>query len=220
MDERTTIAIQLYLDDLNGRAEGSLAEPVVRDLLGRAAERLHLLCAAMLHRSYPRLTRPPVNMQATEMLSAVIERMLKAMREARPVTVRQFFHIAGQHMRWELNDVARRLDQRGGTLELRAEFVAPPDDAGSTIGPNAMRMLEAIEGLPPEEREVFDLVRIHGMTQPETAELLGISVRTVQRRLGSSILLLTEALADLCPPELDRGPNEPPEQLLPDPPIA
>jgi RNA polymerase sigma factor (sigma-70 family) len=204
-DERTTLAIQRYLDDLNGRSSAALDEPIVRDLLGRAAQRLHLLCAALLHRSYPRLTQPPVNLHATEMLSAVIERMLKALREARPGTVRQFFHIAGQHMRWELNDVARRLDQGAGSTQLREEFVAPPEDSGSTIGPNALRMLEAIENLPTEEREVFDLIRIHGMTQPETAELLGVSVRTVQRRLSSSIVLLTEVLADLRPSELTRG---------------
>jgi len=201
--ERTTIAIQRYLDDLNG-PRGERAEPIVRDLLGRAAERLHVLCASLLRRSYPRLTRPPVNLQATEMLSAVIERMLKALREARPGTVRQFFHIAGQHMRWELNDVARRLDQGAGATQLAEEFVAPVD-SDSTIGPTAVRMLQAIEGLPVEEREVFDLVRIHGMSQPETAEVLGVSVRTVQRRLSSSVLLLTEELADLRPPEPGPG---------------
>lgn len=209
-NDRTTIAIQRYLDDLN-RADGNaLAESIVRELLGRAAQRLHLLCGALLHRSYPRLTRPPANLQATEMLSAVIERMLKAMREARPGTVRQFFYIAGQHMRWELNDVARRLDKGANAVELRAEFVAPPPESDSTIGPSAVRMLDAIERLPAEEREVFDLIRIHGMTQPETADLLGVSVRTVQRRLTSSILLLTEQLADLCPPELSRGDSDEP----------
>lgn len=203
--ERTTIAIQRYLDDLNGPGGNALAESIVRELLGRATQRLHMLCANLLGRSYPRLARPPVNLQATEMLSAVIERMLKALREARPGNVRQFFAIAGQHMRWELNDVARRLDQGAVALELRAEFVAPPAESDSTIGPNAARMLEAIERLPTEEREVFDLIRIHGMTQPEAADLLGVSVRTVQRRLSSSILLLTESLADLRPPELSRG---------------
>lgn len=203
--DRTTIAIQRYLDDLNGPRGEALTEPIVRDLLGRAAQRLHVLCATLLHRSYPRLARPPVNLQATEMLSAVIERMLKAMRGARPETVRQFFHIASQHMRWELNDVARRLDKGSRAMELREEFIAQPEDSGSPIGPNAVRMLEAIERLPAEQREVFDLVRIHGMSQTEAAELLGISVRTVQRRLTSGIVLLTEELAELCPPELNRG---------------
>ena len=47
---------------------------------------------------------------AIALKSAVAERLLKAMREARPVNVRQFFALANQHMRWELNDLARRLD--------------------------------------------------------------------------------------------------------------
>jgi len=58
-------------------------------------------------------------------------------------------------------------------------------------------MLEAIEALPEEEREVFSLVRIQGMTQTETATLLEVSTKTVQRRLNRALLLLTKALSDL-----------------------
>jgi RNA polymerase sigma-70 factor (ECF subfamily) len=46
------------------------------------------------------------------MLSAVVERLLKALREARPATTRQFFALACRYMRWELNDMARRLDEQ------------------------------------------------------------------------------------------------------------
>ena len=105
-EEHTTVVVQRYLDELAG---GSPTEPVVRALLDRSVRRLHQLCATLLHRSYPRLTRPPLNMQPDEMLGAVAERLLKALREARPTSVRQFFALAGQHMRWELNDMARRL---------------------------------------------------------------------------------------------------------------
>jgi RNA polymerase sigma-70 factor (ECF subfamily) len=41
----------------------------------------------------------------------VVERLLKALREARPATARQFFTLACQHRRWERNDRARRLDE-------------------------------------------------------------------------------------------------------------
>jgi hypothetical protein len=45
------------------------------------------------------LTLPPLNLQPDELLGAVVERLLKALREVRPQTVRQFFTLANQHMR-------------------------------------------------------------------------------------------------------------------------
>jgi RNA polymerase sigma factor (sigma-70 family) len=198
-DAHTTAAIQHYLDNLGGLSGDSPAEPVVRELVARSVDRLHLLCATMLHRSYPRLTHPPLNLQSEEMLSAVVERLLKAMREVRPGTVRQFFALANRHMRWELNDLARRLDDQTAALGMRDEFVPALESSGSEISPVARRMLEAIETLPEEERDVFDLVRIQGMTQTEAAALLDVSAKTVQRRLNRSLLLLTEKLGDLSP---------------------
>ena len=54
-DDRTTAAVQRYLDALAGDAP---AEPVIRLLLDRSVRRLHQLCEAVLRRGYPRLTRP------------------------------------------------------------------------------------------------------------------------------------------------------------------
>src|SRR5262249_12036707 len=149
------------------------AEPVVRELLSKAVNRLHLLCCTLLSRSYPRLARPPLNLQPDEMLSAVVERLLKALRQTRPKTMRQFFALASKHMHWELNDLARRLDNRRPALALReSSLPAPEPSSSSQLSLNARRMLDAIENLPEEEREVFDLLRIQGMTQAEAAELL------------------------------------------------
>jgi len=145
---RTTVAIQGYLDELAGLRGDSPAEPVVRDLLGRAAGRLHQLCAGMLYRSYPRLTRAPLNLQSDEMLSAVVERMIKALRQARPGNVRQFFQIANQHMRWELNDMARHLDDQTWLLGSAAENAVASPDSASQLSPVARRMFQAIDDLP------------------------------------------------------------------------
>jgi RNA polymerase sigma factor (sigma-70 family) len=197
--EHTTAAVQRYLDELAG---DSPAEPIVQALLDRAVRRLHLLCATLLHRSYPRLTQPPINLQADELLGAVAERLLKAMREARPQTVRQFFALANQHMRWELNDLARRLDEQPIAVELYEGLVpAPASSSISGLSPDGLRMLGAIDELPDDEREVFDLVRIQGMTQTETAKLLGVADVTVKRRLNRGLRLLAERLADLRPGE-------------------
>jgi RNA polymerase sigma-70 factor (ECF subfamily) len=62
-------------------------------------------------------------------------------------------------------------------------------------------MLRAIDERPEDEREVFDMVRIQGMTQAEAAQLLGVSAVTVKRRLSRGLRLLTEQLADLRPGE-------------------
>jgi RNA polymerase sigma-70 factor (ECF subfamily) len=195
-EERTTVVVQRYLDELAG---GAPAEPVVRALLGRAVRRLGQLCATLLHRGYPRLARPPLNLQADEMLSAVVERLLKALREARPASVRQFFALAGQHMRWELNDMARRLDEQPAAVELHEGLAPAAASSDSGLSPDARRMLGAIGGLPAEEREAFDLVRVQGLSQAEAARVLGVSPMTVMRRLNRGLRLLTAALADLRP---------------------
>jgi RNA polymerase sigma factor (sigma-70 family) len=196
--EHTTAAVQRYLDDLAG---DSPAEPIVRGLLDRAVRRLHILCASLLFRSYPRLTQPPMNLQADELLGALTERLLKAMREARPRTVRQFFALANLHMRWELNDLARRLDEQPPIAELREGLVPAPASSGSGLGPNGRRMLDAIENLPEDEREAFDLVRVQGMTQTEAAQILGVAAVTVKRRINRGLRLLAEKLSDLRPGE-------------------
>jgi RNA polymerase sigma-70 factor (ECF subfamily) len=199
-ENHTTAAVQKYLNELAGVRGDSPAEPIIRDLLASAVNRLRALGATLLFRSYPRLTRPPLNLQADEMLSSVVERLLKAMRDVRPPTVRHFFALANQHMRWELNDLARRLDEQAAAVELRDSLVpALPESSGSQLSPNTRRILEVIENLPEEEREVFNLVRIQGLSQPEAAAVLGVSAKTVQRRLNRGRLLLAEQLADLQP---------------------
>jgi RNA polymerase sigma factor (sigma-70 family) len=194
--EQTTVVVQRYLNEL---AADSPAEPIVRALLDGAVRRLHTLCATLLYRSYPRLAQPPLNLRADELLGAVTERLLKALREARPETVRQFFALANQHMRWELNDLARRLDQQPTMLELEEGLVPANSSSGSGLTPDGRRMLEAIEKLPEDEREAFCLVRVQGMTQTEVAQLQGVAVSTVKRRLERGLRLLTKALADLRP---------------------
>jgi RNA polymerase sigma-70 factor (ECF subfamily) len=195
-EEQTTAVVQRYLEALAGDTP---PEPIVRALLDRAVGRLQLLCANLLRRSYPRLMQPPLNLEPDELLGAVVERLLKALRAVRPTTVRQFFALANQHMRWELNDLARHLDEQPDAVELDEGRVPAPASTDSELSPDCRRMLGAIEALPEDEREVFSLVRIQGLTLAEAAEVLGVSAKTVQRRLNRGLLLLAEQLDDLRP---------------------
>jgi len=201
--EQTTAAVQRYLDALAGDQP---AEPIVRALLERSVQRLQLLCGNLLYRQYRRLTQPPLNLQPDELLSAVVERLLKAMRSQRPPTVRQFFGLVNQHMRWELNDLCRRLDEKPAPLHIDEGAVpaAPAATSGASVTttvvtPNHRRVLEAIDHLPEEEREVFSLVRVQGLTHAEAAEVAGVSTKTVQRRLNRALVLLWKELEHLRP---------------------
>ena len=196
---RTTIAVQKYLGELARLEGGTPAEPIIRALIESSVMRLQFLCRTLLLKSYPRLTRPPFNLQSEEMLGSVVDRLFKALQQVRPETVRQFFALANQHMRWELNDLARRLDRQTPLVELNDAAVAAPETNDSQLSPNAMRMLQAIDSLPDDEREVFSLVRIQGMAHTEVAEILAIAVKTVQRRLNRSLVLLVEKIGDLSP---------------------
>jgi RNA polymerase sigma-70 factor (ECF subfamily) len=195
-EEQTTAAVQRYLDAL---ADDGPAEPIIRALLDRSVHRLQVLCTNLLFRSYPRLAQPPVNLLPVELLSDVVERLLKAMKEVRPRTVRQFFALVNQHLRWQLNDLARRLDTHPPEEQAHEGEIPAPASSSSGLSPDGHRMLEAIDQLPEDEREVFELLRVQGLTQIEAADVLGVSLKTVQRRLNRSLVLLAEQLDDLKP---------------------
>ena len=46
---------------------------------------------------------------------------------------------------------------------------------------------------------MVSLARVQGLTHAEVADLLGVSAKTVQRRLHRGLLSLTEQLPDLRP---------------------
>ena len=53
-----------------------------------------------------------------------------ALRMVCPATVRQFFALANRRLRWQLNDLARRLDERPAAAALAEPgAAAPPGDA-------------------------------------------------------------------------------------------
>ena len=94
-------------------------------------------------------------------------------REARAKTARQSFALANQHLRWELNDPARRLDDQPAAAGLREGLVPAPASYASGSTPDGRHMLATIDELPEHEREVFDLVR----RQPITHDFFVVSSR-------------------------------------------
>src|SRR5262249_10074870 len=139
-EEPTTAIIQRYLDALPG---DSAAEPPIRELLERAVGRLRLLCARFLRKSYPRLTRPPVNLGADEWPGGVGAGLLMALRTPRPPTVRRFFVLATQHIRWQLSALARHLNERpAAAATAESGVAASPSSTASGLSPDGRHMLE------------------------------------------------------------------------------
>ena len=69
--------------------------------------------------------------------------------------MRRFFALANQHMRWQLNDLARRLDERPAAVELREGLVPAPANSESGITPDGRR--ESFSTTKPKlEADVLD----------------------------------------------------------------
>ena len=52
----------------------------------------------------------------------------------------------------------------------------------------------AIASLPQKEREVYLLSRVEKKTYAEIAEILGLGVKAIERRMSKALLLLREVL--------------------------
>jgi RNA polymerase sigma factor (sigma-70 family) len=105
--------------------------------------------------------------------------------------MRDFFALAATEVRREPLDLARhfaRANRAAAGLWQApvsedsgpAQRPAPSDDPDELE--RWCRFHEDVERLPVEEREVVGLLFYHGRQQAEVAELLGVTVRTVQRR--------------------------------------
>jgi RNA polymerase sigma-70 factor (ECF subfamily) len=60
-------------------------------------------------------------------------------------------------------------------------------------------MKAAVRGLPDDVRETFQMSRVDGLTYAEIARTLGVSVKTVEARMGRALRTLRERLAAWLP---------------------
>ena len=83
-------------------------------------------------------------------------------------------------------------DDEGGPLLTVA------DDAAMPVGWD--RFHDLVEAFPADERAVVDCLFISDLTQEETAQVLGVSLRTVKRRWQSARIRLQAAIeGGTCP---------------------
>jgi RNA polymerase sigma-70 factor (ECF subfamily) len=178
------------------------------ELLARASERLLKLTRKML-KNYPHLRRWE---QTDDVFQSAAIRLHQSLSKVRPETVRQFFGFAATQIRRTLIDLARHhFGPEGHAAKHQTDggkygdmLQAQPDpnaEPGSLEGWAAFHA--AVDGMPDEEKQVFDLVWYGGTTQREAAEILQISERTVIRRLHKARRQIKKSLHGEQPP-LDR----------------
>jgi RNA polymerase sigma factor (sigma-70 family) len=157
--------------------------------------------------------RMPLKAAAPFVAGALLGRLAASVRPAGPVqakdkpmataelhsTVRPVLALANQYRRWEFDDLSRRLDNQSTAALPYKGLVPSPTSSALGLSPDGRQMLQAIDELPENEREIFDLGRIQGMMQAEAAQALGVWAVTVRRRLSRGLRPLTEQLADLRP---------------------
>jgi RNA polymerase sigma-70 factor (ECF subfamily) len=90
--------------------------------------------------------------------------------------------------------------RHGRTVRHAEPFVRPPTAVPRADERVSARELQvavraAIAQLSPPQREVFELSRLDGLTYPEIAAVLAVSVKTVEARMGRALKALRERLA-------------------------
>ncbi|MFL5341195.1 MAG: RNA polymerase sigma factor [Gemmataceae bacterium] len=186
-----TVQLQGWLERLRA---GDRAAP--DELIRHVCGRLERLTRTML-RDFPGVRRWA---ETDDVLQSALLRLLRALREARPSGTREFFALAAAQIRRELLDLARHYFGPLGDGAHHASVAdvgsGPPLYERADDSQDPSRLAEWCEfhrhiaSLPEPEREVVDLIFYHGLTQAEAAEVLGVTVRTVQRRWQSALLRL------------------------------
>jgi RNA polymerase sigma-70 factor (ECF subfamily) len=181
-----TAPLQIWIDRLH---HGDVR---ARDeLIRHACDRLQRLARKML-RGFPGVKRWE---DTHDVFQNAVLRLCKALQDAPPASVREFFGLAALQIRRELLDLSRHYygpQGQGANHASRSErqgtngqgAVLEPSDV--TYEPSMLARLtelhRQISYLPAEEREVFDLLWYQELPQAEAAAVLGISVPTIKRR--------------------------------------
>lgn len=189
--EERAAGLDRWLDDLRrGDSEGRSR------VIEHACDRLRCLARRML-RGYPGVRRW---CETDDVLQGALIRLHRSLAEVWPESARQFYGLAATQIRRELLDLARHHYGPQGNGANHHTDGGEAADASSDVrcDPEGLddwtAFHECVEALPEEQREVFNLLWYEGLTQPEAAAVLHISLATLKRRWQSARILLHGAM--------------------------
>jgi RNA polymerase sigma factor (sigma-70 family) len=197
MNEASTTQFQLWLERMN-TGDGAARN----ELLAHAEKRLRRLALKMLRGRMERWV------ECADVLQGAAVRLCQALEAVKPPTVPRFFALATEMIRRELIDLARHHFGKEGSAAHHATdgkgeqpASGPPplcERSDSTLDPGRLALWtefhQRVEELPEPVRAVFELVWYQELPQAEVAQLLGVSVPTVKRRMVEARVRLMDLL--------------------------
>jgi RNA polymerase sigma factor (sigma-70 family) len=177
-------------------------DPQARSLLlDHACERLLALTKRMLA-GYPSVKRWE---QTDDVFVNSMVRLHRALESVQPESVRHFFNLAGTQIRRELLDLKKHYFGKEGLGANHHTDHQPADEEGGSLQASAQEpedltmwseFHERVEQLPDQLRETFNLLYYDGLTQEESATVLGVSVSTIKRRWQEARIQLHDGLRE------------------------
>jgi len=163
-------------------------------LLPLVYDELHRMAVRSLSRE-----RSGISLQPTALVNELCLRLL-GWDEVRWQNRGHFFGVSAQMMRRVLVDIARRrrAERRGGPAAVRVAIddvdVAAPERGADLVAVD--EALERLAGVDPRKARVVELRFFGGLSMEETAETLGISLRTAHNDWAFARAWLYRLLAE------------------------
>jgi RNA polymerase sigma-70 factor (ECF subfamily) len=181
-----------HLLDLHQAGNDSAREALIE----HSVERFRLLTRRMFRRDSDLRKLD----ETDDVLNKALLRLYRALAEVKPADVRAYVGLAARQIRWVILDLVREADRAKAINYIPGP--APKDKEPAARVGEPSTVLEwadfhkKVDSLPVEERETIDLLFYQGLTQPDAAGLLGVSLRTMKRRWQRARLMLRDVLGD------------------------
>lgn len=138
--------------------------------------------------------------ETDDVLQNAMIRLHRSLANVKPESPRQFYGLAATQIRRELIDLARHFSgpegigsshqtDDGETIKRSSEADYKPESVERWS-----EFHTQVDELAAEQRAVVDLLWYEGMSQPEAAKVLGISLATLKRRWQAARLQLSDQL--------------------------